>query len=338
MIRIISCLFILLFVNLSQAYANYLDNQEVRAALKEASYIKGAYEANGILTMLHLGVDIDEDIFFLAIDDEINNQTAIDADFARMILESYNITNRTLDLTEDELSSISQKLHQKKIDIIDIQNSSKIIISYAMGVSYTNGVFSTYNDQWDIQSEDYCFWGTRHVKYNITDVLTGFKETLRGKGRYSVEDVRANVNLYFDAVKKVRLQNDALFYDEFSTNPNTIKTASGLLYQLNENKIYNNLLTINPDDRVVVHFIGKLINGCEIINTYHQTPKTFVMKELVQGWQEALSYMNMEQRIKVVLPAELAYGENSFVSQDHKTFIDSNSMMIFEIELLKIIP
>jgi len=180
--------------------------------------------------------------------------------------------------------------------------------------------------------------GTRAVNYNMTDLLDGFKETLAKKGRYSALEIRQNSNLYFTALTQARLEEDHLFYEKFLTDPKTSKTATGLLYQLDPPPINLNKLTkITPDDQVSVNFNGKLVNGCEIINTYNDEPKTFRMKDLIPGWQEALKLVNIGQKITVVIPPELGYGKYNFTSEDENAYVDKDSLMIFEIELLDII-
>ena len=51
---------------------------------------------------------------------------------------------------------------------------------------------------------------------------------------------------------------------------------------------------------------------------------------MIEGWNEALSLMSPGSRLKLTIPPNLAYGEESRPS------IPANSTLIFEIELLEL--
>ena len=58
---------------------------------------------------------------------------------------------------------------------------------------------------------------------------------------------------------------------------------------------------------------------------------TFPVGQVIPGWTEALQQMKVGSKHRIVIPAELAYGEAGA-----PPVIEPNSVLIFEIELLGI--
>jgi FKBP-type peptidyl-prolyl cis-trans isomerase len=52
---------------------------------------------------------------------------------------------------------------------------------------------------------------------------------------------------------------------------------------------------------------------------------------VIKGWSEALQLMNVGSKYRLVIPSELAYGE-----QGVAPLIQPNSVLVFEVELLAI--
>ncbi len=113
-----------------------------------------------------------------------------------------------------------------------------------------------------------------------------------------------------------------------------VKTESGLTYiKLKEGtgeKVQNG-------DKVKIWFIGRLSNG----KVFDQTPKGVKFKVgdegVIPGFNEALTLMSLEERAKVILPPELAYGEKGskdLLTGEHT--IPPNETISFEILIMKI--
>lgn len=85
-------------------------------------------------------------------------------------------------------------------------------------------------------------------------------------------------------------------------------------------------------DTVTVHYEGSLING-EVFDSSVKRgqPATFPISGVIKGWQEVVSRMPVGSKWRVVIPPELAYGENGAGRT-----IGPNETLIFEIELLSI--
>ncbi|HEY9135043.1 MAG TPA: FKBP-type peptidyl-prolyl cis-trans isomerase [Pseudomonadales bacterium] len=85
------------------------------------------------------------------------------------------------------------------------------------------------------------------------------------------------------------------------------------------------------EDTVDVHYLGTLIDGTEFDSSYKRgQPATFQVQGVIQGWVEALQLMQEGAKWQLFIPADLAYGDRGAGQ------IEPGSMLIFEVELLKI--
>jgi FKBP-type peptidyl-prolyl cis-trans isomerase FklB len=85
-------------------------------------------------------------------------------------------------------------------------------------------------------------------------------------------------------------------------------------------------------DTVSVHYRGMLINGRDFDSSERAgKPVSFRLNSVIKGWQEALPLMPEGSRWQVVIPPELAYGE-----QGAGVAIGPNETLVFDIELVGI--
>ncbi|MCK0538582.1 FKBP-type peptidyl-prolyl cis-trans isomerase [Alcanivorax quisquiliarum] len=88
------------------------------------------------------------------------------------------------------------------------------------------------------------------------------------------------------------------------------------------------------EDTVLAHFHGTLPDGTVIDSSLdREQPASIPLKRVMPGWQEALQLMSEGEKWRIVLPPELAYGDES--AGQH---ILPHSTLIFEIELIEIRP
>lgn len=88
-------------------------------------------------------------------------------------------------------------------------------------------------------------------------------------------------------------------------------------------------------DKVEVDFTAHLLNGQFVGSTFDRPDKfSFVLGKglAIQGWEEIMPKMHLGERVKAIIPFDLAYGEHSVGS------IPPYSNLIYEIKLLKITP
>jgi FKBP-type peptidyl-prolyl cis-trans isomerase FklB len=84
---------------------------------------------------------------------------------------------------------------------------------------------------------------------------------------------------------------------------------------------------------VRVHYHGTLLDGSVFDSSYDRgQPAEFPVNGVIKGWTEALQFMKVGTKLKLHVPAELAYGE-----QGAGGAIGPHSTLIFDVELLDII-
>jgi peptidylprolyl isomerase len=110
----------------------------------------------------------------------------------------------------------------------------------------------------------------------------------------------------------------------------TITTPSGLQYQV----LTKGTGTEHPSPTSVVkvHYHGTLLDGTVFDSSVDRgEPIEFPLNAVIKGWQEGVQLMNVGDKFKFTIPANLAYGEMS-----PSPLIPANSTLVFEVELLGI--
>ena len=134
-----------------------------------------------------------------------------------------------------------------------------------------------------------------------------------------------------DAESKANLEAGQKFLAENKTKEGVKVTASGLQYQVITEGTGK---SPDPNDTVEANYRGTLIDGTVFDSSYDRgKPATFSLKRVIKGWQEGLPLMKEGAKYKFFIPANLAYGERPPSPQ-----IPTNSTLIFEVELLKVMP
>lgn len=140
-------------------------------------------------------------------------------------------------------------------------------------------------------------------------------------------------NSYLKHIKDKAAENLRLGHEFLSQNSqreNVISLVSGLQYEIIE-------LGAGPTpkikDKVLCHYSGTLLNGEIFDSSYkRKKPESFVVKELIKGWQEALLIMPVGSHWKLVVPSNLAYGFDSITETS-----GGNCTLIFDIKLISIL-
>ena len=107
-------------------------------------------------------------------------------------------------------------------------------------------------------------------------------------------------------------------------------TASGLQYEVVK---AGNGPKPKDTDTVEVHYTGTLLDGTKFDSSVDRgQPTSFPLKGVIPGWTEGLQLMPVGSKYKFYIPSSLAYGENG------PGPIGPNATLIFDVELLKILP
>lgn len=90
------------------------------------------------------------------------------------------------------------------------------------------------------------------------------------------------------------------------------------------------------DDRIVMHYIGRLADGKVIENSYKLTePRTYEVRRLVEGLQDAVTSMNVGGLRTVIIPPDLAYKDVG-IPRGNPPLIPPDAWLTYDIELLDI--
>ena len=108
-------------------------------------------------------------------------------------------------------------------------------------------------------------------------------------------------------------------------------TKSGLQYQILKQ---GNGKSPKPYSVVKVNYEGRLIDGTVFDSSIARNqPAEFQVSQVIQGWVEGLQLMNEGAKYRFFIPAQLGYGQIG--SGD---VIEPNSTLIFDVELLEVLP
>lgn len=119
------------------------------------------------------------------------------------------------------------------------------------------------------------------------------------------------------------------FLNENKQKEGVQTTASGLQYKV---LVAGNGPVPTQDDRVIVKYEGRLIDGTVFDSSYkrEEQTNTFRPTEVIKGWTEALTMMPVGSKWELYIPQELAYGPRKTGN------IPAYSALIFIIELVGI--
>lgn len=119
------------------------------------------------------------------------------------------------------------------------------------------------------------------------------------------------------------------FRTEYEAGEGVVKTESGLLYTVVEEGEGE---SPTRESTVVVHYAGRLIDGTEFDSSIARgEPATFPLANVIPGWTEIVQLMKPGAKYEVVIPPELAYGEQGAGER-----ILPNSTLVFDIELIEV--
>lgn len=118
------------------------------------------------------------------------------------------------------------------------------------------------------------------------------------------------------------------YLDEIREDDDTLHLARGVMYKVISEGEGD--LTPQLNNVVSVHYRGTMIFGQEFDSTFGSYPESFRLRDVIEGWQIALSAMRVGDRWKIYIPSFLGYGDRDMDD------IPGGSTLIFEVELLAI--
>lgn len=178
---------------------------------------------------------------------------------------------------------------------------------------------------------------------NLEAFIQGLREAAQGKEASLTDEEMARVLTQYkkqaEAQQLIELRKQAednskigtAFLAENAKNAGMQTTASGLQYQVLKAGTGK---TPKVSSKVKVDYEGRLIDGTIFDSSIaRQQPAEFQVNQVIQGWTEGLQLMKEGAKYRFFIPAHLAYGQIG--SGD---IIEPNSTLIFDVELLQVLP
>ncbi|KPU83352.1 peptidylprolyl isomerase [Psychromonas sp. PRT-SC03] len=201
-------------------------------------------------------------------------------------------------------------------------------VAYAIGASFSRYVESTLEKQAEFG-----------MKLDKEIIIDGISDTLRGHSKLTDDEMMDTLKKYDETVKatvtkkmaekkaKTLLEAKNFLAENAKVEGVTV-TKSGLQYS-----IIKKADGPKPKvtDTVTVHYVGKLIDGTVFDSSIKRgQPAKFPLNRVIPGWTEGLQLMSVGEKMKFVIPADLAYGDQGAGT------IPAGATLIFEVELLAI--
>ena len=244
--------------------------------------------------------------------------------------ENTNATANSAENTNATESKTEATTAQNSADKVTISTEAQKE-AYALGSSFASYMKSNLKQNEITADQEY--------------LISGFNETMRDASQLNKDEVKNILDAFGKRIQeeskarfeKQKTDNTAAgekYRDDFAKQEGVITTKSGLMY-----KILNKGTGRHPtaEDTVIVHYVGTLTDGRTFDSSYDRNePATFPLSGVIKGWTEGIQLVGVGGKIKLVVPPELAYGDQSFPSQGDKASITPASTLVFEVELLGI--
>lgn len=174
----------------------------------------------------------------------------------------------------------------------------------------------------------------------MQDVFNGFKDGANGKIAPEAlstntfhEYLQAKASKYskeHEVQLQTMIENNKkeqdVFFASLDAKQNISKTENGLYYEIIKP---GTGLCPKVDDWVLVHYTGQLTNGKIFDSSVKRgEPIKFNLGGVIPGFQEGLQLINKEGKIRLYVPANMAYGNNELPG------IPAGSTLIFDVELI----
>ena len=172
----------------------------------------------------------------------------------------------------------------------------------------------------------------------VDQVVNGFKLALNNqKPQLDTDKLGPAVHTYLDKRQKeittqLKVENGKMAADYFAKlklDPNVVFTGSGLAYEV---IAPGTGATPTAKDTVRVSYVGKLLNETVFDSSLKRGPMEFSLGRVIPGWTEGLQKVAVGGKIRLHVPASLAYGDVG------RPGIPPASTLVFDIELLDVKP
>jgi FKBP-type peptidyl-prolyl cis-trans isomerase FklB len=166
-------------------------------------------------------------------------------------------------------------------------------------------------------------------------IAKGIDAVMNNDSSISEKDINSFLNVYFRQLAEKKsakaTEEGKAFLEANKKKDGVIITPSGLQYKV---LVEGTGKTPAAGNKVKCHYKGTLINGEEFDSSYKRgEPAEFSIGGMIPGFTEGLQLMKEGGKYELYIPSELAYG-----AQGASQKIGPNTVLIFEVELLEVLP
>jgi peptidylprolyl isomerase/FKBP-type peptidyl-prolyl cis-trans isomerase FklB len=196
-------------------------------------------------------------------------------------------------------------------------------LSYSMGLD----VGTYFKGMGDDISIDILMKGIQDAYGGSNNLLT--QEEIAAVQKEYAEKMQARQAEKMKELQEKNKKAGLAFLEENKKKKGVTVTKSGLQYEvLKQGDGPKPKVT----DTVKVDYVGTLVDGSEFDNSIKKgEPAVFSVGQVIPGWSEALQLMNVGSKYKIVIPANLAYGDNGA-----PPVIEPGAVLVFEVDLRSI--
>ena len=169
--------------------------------------------------------------------------------------------------------------------------------------------------------------------------ICGFSDAFSGEDTAMTQEQIAQALQDFDERRTLEAQAEIAavaeanrmagdtYREEFGQDPEVVTLENGIQYKVVE---AGEGAIPAADSTVTVHYKGTFVDGREFDSSYaDDQPVSFPIDGVIPGWSEILTRMPAGSTWQVVIPPDLAYGE-----QGAGGLIGPNSTLVFEMKLI----
>jgi FKBP-type peptidyl-prolyl cis-trans isomerase FklB len=176
-------------------------------------------------------------------------------------------------------------------------------------------------------------FGLAFEDVSMEEFESGIDAMVTGNVDLTAQTAQANVSAEYQMLSEKKDEetlrlNDA-FMEENKKKPNVVSLASGIQYEILEK---GKGIKATAESKVTTHYHGTLINGNVFDSSVEKgKPISFSLSGVIKGWQEIIPMMKEGAKWRIFVPSHMGYGSRQRGAQ-----IPSNSLLIFEIELISV--
>lgn len=171
-----------------------------------------------------------------------------------------------------------------------------------------------------------------NLEVDLRLLLQGVQEALAGtKSVQTDEEFQAAIESMEKDIAAKTAADSKNFFAENAKKEGVKTTASGLQYQVIK---LGTGKKPTADNQVKAHYTGTFLDGRKFDSSVDRgEPAVFPLRGVIPGWTEGVPLMPTGSKFKFWIPSDLAYGPNG-----RPPVIPPNSPLVFEIELLEVLP